>query len=132
MDFPEDFCPFKNTDKDGNIPWRGFLVKGNLDSGGKKVAVAITRPRIPHWEAVITIRLDTKRNIARNTVIELVATAGRKIGLCDWNPPHKGRFGRFVISKIEILPIKDKKIELTVVEYETDDAPAEMLELAGV
>lgn len=132
LDFPEDFCVFKDTDKDGNIPWHGFLAKGNLDSGGKKVAVAIVRPRIPHWETTVTVRLDTKRGIKRETVIQMIETAGRKIGLCDWNPIHKGRFGRFIISKLEVLPIKDEKVEIPVVEYELTDAPAELKALAGV
>jgi len=132
LDFPEDFCVFKDVDKDGNIPYYGFLAKGNLDSGGKKVAVAITRPRIPHWETSFTVRLDTKRGVSRDTVVALVETAGRKIGLCDWNPIHRGRFGRFVISKMEILPVKDAKVEIPVVEYEAADAPVELRELAGV
>ncbi len=132
LDFPEDFCVFKDIDKDGNIPWKGFLAKGNLDSGGKKVAVAITRPRIPHWETSFTVRLDTKRGISRDTVVALVETAGRKIGLCDWNPIHRGQFGRFIISKMEILPVKDAKVEIPVVEYEADDAPADLRALAGV
>ncbi|KKU58617.1 MAG: hypothetical protein UX81_C0020G0001 [Parcubacteria group bacterium GW2011_GWA2_47_12] len=132
LDFPEDFCVFKDVDKDGNIPYYGFLAKGNLDSGGKKVAVAITRPRIPHWETSFTVRLDTKRGVSRDTVVALVETAGRKIGLCDWNPIHRGRFGRFVISKMEILPVKDAKVEISVVEYDLSDAPADLRELAGV
>lgn len=132
LDFPEDFCVFKDTDQKGNIPSHGFLAKGNLDSGGKKVAVAIVRPRIPHWETTFTVRLDTKRGVSRDTVVALVETAGRKIGLCDWNPIHRGRFGRFVISKMEILPIQDSKIEIPVVEYELADAPAELRELAVV
>lgn len=132
LDFPEDFIVFKDTDKDGNIPWHGFLKKGNLDQGGKKTACPIVRPRIPHWEAVFTVRLDTKRKVSRDTIIQLVETAGRKIGLCDWIPIHKGRFGRFVITKIVVLPIKDVKISIPVVEYEIEDAPAELLKLAGV
>ena len=132
LDFPEDFCVFKDTDKDGNIPYYGFLAKGNLNSGGNKVAVAITRPRIPHWETSFTVRLDTKRGVSRDTVVALVETAGRKIGLCDWNPIHRGRFGRFVISKMEILPVKDAKVEIPVVEYDPSDAPADLRELAVV
>jgi hypothetical protein len=132
LDFPEDFIVFKNTDKDGNVPWKPSLFKGNLDSGGKKTAVAIVRPRIPHWEAMFTLRLDTKRKATRETVIELVETAGRKIGLCDWRPTCKGRFGRFVITKIEVLQITDEKVETPLIEYETNDAPMELVEMAGL
>jgi hypothetical protein len=130
LDFPEDFVAFKDTDEYGNVPWKPSLLRGNLDSGGKKTAVAIVRPRVPHWEAMFTVRLDTKRKATRETVIELIEVGGRKIGLCDYRPTCKGRFGRFVIKKIEVLPIKDEKVETPLVEYESNDAPAELLELA--
>ena len=67
-----------------------------------------------------------------DAVVKLVETAGRKIGLCDWRPAKKGRFGRFVITKIEVLPVIEKEEKAEEVEYTAATAPKELLELAGV
>ncbi len=132
LDFVEDFCVFQDCDEKGNVLWRPFLIKGNMDNKGSKTAVCITRPRIPSWSLTFTVRFDDKRGISDDTIAKLVETAGRKIGLCDFRPATKGRFGRFVIKKVETLPLKDEKQEIEQVTYTDENAPAELLELAGV
>ena len=129
LDFPEDFCVFKDIDKDGNIPWKGssketWTRRQKLLSPLPNRAFRTGRPRLRS--------AGHETEISRDTVVALIETAGRKIGLCDWNPIHRGRFGRFIISKMEILPVKDAKVEIPVVEYEADDAPADLRALAGV
>jgi len=132
LDFVEDFCVFQDCDEKGNVPWKPFLIKGNMDNKGSKTAVCITRPRIPSWSLNFTVRFDDKRGISDDTVAKLVETAGRKIGLCDFRPATKGCFGRFVIKKVETLPLKDEKQEIEQVIYTNENAPADLKDLAGV
>jgi hypothetical protein len=132
LEFVEDFCPFKGCDEKGNVPWKPFPVKGTMHNAGSEVAVCITRPRIPKWELSFTVKYDEKRQVPQDAVVKLVETAGRKIGLCDWRPAKKGRFGRFVITKIEVLTVTEKEEKAEEVEYTTETAPKDLLELAGV
>ena len=132
LEFVEDFCPFKGCDDKGNVSWKPFPVKGTMHNAGSEVAVCITRPRIPQWELSFTVKYDEKRQVPQDAVVKLVETAGRKIGLCDWRPAKKGRFGRFVITKIEVLPVIEKEEKAEEVEYTAATAPKELLELAGV
>jgi hypothetical protein len=127
LTFVEDFCPFKNCDKDGNVPWKPFPVKGTMHNGASEVAVCINRPRIPEWEAMFTVKFD--ESIDMSKLEELVKVAGRQLGLGDWRPAKKGRFGRFVITKIEVLPYDTKEEVIEKVEYSEATAPVDMRDL---
>ena len=129
LTFIEDFCPFKGCDKDGNVTWKPFPVKGTMHNGASEVAVCINRPRIPEWEAMFTVKLDDTQ-LDDSKLEELVRIAGRQIGLGDWRPSKKGRFGRFVITKIETLPFNTKEEVIERVKYDEGTAPVEMVELA--
>ena len=100
LEFPEDFCEFMDCDENGNVPWAAFQSKGNLENKGSKTAVCLTRPRIAKWRIQLVVIYDDKRVISEDTDIKLVATAGRKIGLCSWRPSCKGKFGRFGGTKV--------------------------------
>lgn len=130
LEFVEDFCPFAGTDKDGNVPWNPFPVKGTMHNGASEVAVCITRPRIPHWELSFTVKYDDSRQVPQDAIVKLVEIAGRQVGLGDWRPQKKGRFGRFVITKVEVLPLDEKEEKAEVMEYTPTTAPKEMLALA--
>lgn len=132
LEFVEDFCVFHGTDENGNVPWKPFLVKGTMHNAGSETAVCIVRPRISEWRLLFTLKFDDKRGISEDTVLKLVEIAGRKIGLCDWRPQKKGRFGRFVIEKFEILSLPDREQVIERVEYTMENAPVELRELAGV
>jgi hypothetical protein len=58
-----------------------------------------------------------------------VEVAGRKIGLCDWRPQKKGRFGRFTIGKIETFPFKEDKQIVQIVNYTENDVPEDLKKL---
>jgi hypothetical protein len=75
--------------------------RGVMDSGGKKTAVGITRPKLLTWG--FTVRLvfspgDSPVNL--DTVKKLVAQAGRWPGLGSFNPMHGGPFGQYTVEKI--------------------------------
>lgn len=132
LEFPEGFCEFLDCDDKGNVPWKPFLSKGNLKNKGTKTAVCLTRPRISHWRMQFSVIYDDLRGVTEDTVMKLVETAGRKVGLGNWRPDTKGRFGRFAIEKVETLPIKKEELEIEMVNYTDEDAPEELLELVAV
>jgi len=132
LEFVEDFCVFADLDANGNVLWSPFPVKGTMHQGASETAVCIVRPRIPHWKLTFAVKFDDKRGISQDTVEKLVEVAGRKIGLCDWRPAKKGRFGRFVISKVEVMAVSSEEYPIERVEYTTGNAPAELLALLEV
>lgn len=132
LDFRADFCEFNGCDEQGNIEWAPFMQGGVMHQGSSETAVCITRPRIAHWSLTVPVVFDGDREINEKNVDALFEIAGRKIGLCDWRPTKKGRFGRFVIEKVEVLPIEEEKQVTEHVVYTPETAPKAMLELAGV
>lgn len=68
-------------------------------TGGRIMA---HRPRVDAWCATFTLDLDTTM-FTPNLVRSVVDDAGKKIGLGDYRPARKGPFGRFVVSRWEIV-----------------------------
>jgi hypothetical protein len=133
MEFVENFCAFEGCDAEGNIPWNPFPVKGTMHNGASEVAVCINRPRIPHWKTSFTVRFDDTQKVDESTLIELVKTAGRQVGLGDWRPGKRGRFGRFVVKRVEILDAKAVEDKVEIFRYEgelAENAPADLKAVA--
>ena len=68
-------------------------------TGGRIMA---HRPRVDAWNATFTLDLDTTM-FTPNLVRSVVDDAGKKIGLGDYRPARKGPFGRFVVSRWDIV-----------------------------
>ena len=135
LEFVEDFCPFKGCDENGNIPWKPFPVKGTMHNGASEVAVCINRPRIPSWELAFTVKFDEKRGVDEKTLLALVEAAGNQVGLGDWCPAKRGRFGRFYVTKMEVLELKVTEEKVEIQRFEGDsakNAPDELKQLAEV
>jgi hypothetical protein len=132
LDFRTEFCEFLECDKDGNVPWTPFMIGGVMHQGANGVAVAITRPRIAHWTLDVPVIYDSEREVSEKSVDQLFEIAGRTIGICDWRPMNKGRFGRFVVKKVTILPIQEEKNTIENVLLTAETASPEILALAGV
>ncbi len=133
LEFVEDFCPFKNTDEKGDVPWHPAPVKGTMHQGASETAVCINRPRIPHWELAFTVKFDDKRGYDETTVDKLVEAAGRQVGLGDWRPAKRGRFGRFIVVKKEVLEMEVKEHKIEEVRFEGElaaNAPDDLKALA--
>ncbi|MAF13389.1 MAG: hypothetical protein CMI53_00645 [Parcubacteria group bacterium] len=69
---------------------RGVLAQNNI-------AVCIVRPRFDIWSFRYTMTIDLGE-IDEGKVAELITTAGKKVGLCDFRPAKRGHFGRFAIT----------------------------------
>ncbi len=119
LDFRADFCEFNGCDENGNIEWMPFMQGGVMHQGSSETAVCITRPRIPHWGLTIPVVFDPNREISDKNVEALFDIAGRTVGLCDWRPAKKGRFGRFVIEKVEKKTLHEISNEITRVDYDS-------------
>lgn len=68
-------------------------------TGGR---VMCHRPRVDAWNCTFTVEIDTEM-FSPNLIRAIVDDAGKKIGLGDYRPARKGPFGRFVVSKWEIV-----------------------------
>lgn len=132
LDFMEDFCPFLDCDPKGDILWKPFPMKGVMSNGPSSVAVCINRPRIPKWSLQFSVMFDETRGVDLSTLKALVEMAGRQVGLGDFRPAKRGRFGRFVVTKMEVLSVKSDAHVVEHVEYGTDNAPDDLKALAGI
>jgi hypothetical protein len=90
LSIEEIFLPFK-----GNPTWVPDARRGKNPNGGEMVC--LIRPRFDSWEFDATIDFDEKE-IAEETVRELIKKAGSRVGLCDFRPSRRGPFGRFTIA----------------------------------
>lgn len=92
FEIEEDFLLFPE-----GTEWRPFPHRGRLKDKAR-TAVCIVRPRIPHWELTFHCRIDSNLFDPKR-LPELLTRAGRSVGLCDWRPGCKGRFGKFVVTE---------------------------------
>lgn len=68
-------------------------------TGGR---VMCHRPRVDEWFCTFTVEIDTDM-FSPQLIRAIVDDAGKKIGLGDYRPARKGPFGRFVVSKWEVV-----------------------------
>lgn len=101
LQIEETFLPFTN-----HSPMRVDKRRGRNPKD--KVMVCIVRPRFDEWEFGFTLLID-ETQIAEERARQLVDIAGSRIGLCDFRPACRGPFGRFQITKWEVLEGKKEK-----------------------
>lgn len=97
------FMPLTNIEEGKeDEAWQVDKRRGQLDSGGKKVAVPIIRPRFDQWEFDVEIEYDEK--VVNESVIRaLFENAGRYQGLLSFRPNKNGMFGQFKVAKWEVV-----------------------------
>lgn len=89
----ENFLAFPEDAK-----WEVDMRRGVNPNDGNPVC--IVRPRFDNWSFKCTLEIDGSE-IDEYTVRRLLHIAGKKIGLGDFTPSHRGPFGRFQIAKWE-------------------------------
>ncbi len=67
-----------------------FVARAVVQGNGVQRA----RPRIPEWGAKVYLEIDAEA-LAPEHVEELLAIAGRTVGVGDWRPQKDGSYGRF-------------------------------------
>lgn len=56
------------------------------------------RPWLPKWEASFYIIYDSTYGIEQKLLRRIFTEAGKRIGILDFRPQHRGQFGRFVVK----------------------------------
>ncbi len=74
-----------------------------------KARILKSRPNIKEWEATFAVLLATGWGIAPEDIQKMLTIAGRRVGILDFRPAHRGDFGTFVIDNWEILPMKEEE-----------------------
>lgn len=66
--------------------------------------VKIARPRIREWEASFVMLVDDEMYGKGAGMLEdVIAHAGKMVGVGPWRPSLKGPYGKFVVAKFEVL-----------------------------
>lgn len=60
----------------------------------------VTRPRMDNWELSFKLILKDE-GISLETIKEILDYAGIYVGIGDWRPEKKGKFGKFIVTKFE-------------------------------
>ncbi len=97
LSIEELFLPFIDDPE-----WVVDKRRGQSTNGANKVAVGIIRPKFLDWKFGVTLEID-ESEASPDTVRELLAKAGKSIGLGDFRPAKKGPFGRFEVASWKVL-----------------------------
>lgn len=89
-----------NAATNGDLPWVVDRRKGIGYQAKTPTAVAIIRPRFPHWEFDVEIEYDEKR-VKGEVIRQLFENAGGSQGLGAFRPNKRGPFGRFRVENWE-------------------------------
>jgi len=78
-------------------PWKVFSKPGRIPpkTGAR---VLIHRPMFDDWALEFNLIID-EEIIGSQFMREIVDDAGKRIGLGDWRPDLRGRYGKFVVTK---------------------------------
>jgi len=68
------------------------------------------RPWLPEWRATFLVKLNPMYGLTPEVLREMIEEAGTRVGIGDWRPQYKGRFGRFVVVEFkEVNPWRGKE-----------------------
>lgn len=93
-------CLLTNENGEAMTEWEVDSRSVVIPSTGGRIMAH--RPRIDMWNAKFTLDIDITM-FSPKLVRDVVDDAGKKIGLGDYRPARKGPFGRFVVSKWEVV-----------------------------
>ena len=89
-----DISPFEIVLKKPN--WKVFsILATNPTTRGKNL---LHRPQFDNWKVNFTVTFDESQ-IEVPVMKELFDIAGRIVGVGDWRPAKKGRFGKFQVTE---------------------------------
>lgn len=91
LDIVEDCIPIKPPEY---VPFSISAV--NPMTRGRMM---VTRPQFNKWSLAFTIIVPT--DIPKDKLSQILAEAGQNVGIGDWRPQKKGRYGKFMVKKFE-------------------------------
>lgn len=62
----------------------------------------VDRPKMPEWELDFTIKV-MDDGIPDDVLKQIIDYGGNYVGIGDWRPDNKGKFGKFMVTKYEKL-----------------------------
>lgn len=81
-----------------NQKWEEFTTTAiNPATKGRMV---VTRPLFQNWELSFNLEI-LDDDIDEATVKEALDLGGRYVGIGDWRPDKKGKYGQFIVTKFE-------------------------------
>lgn len=86
--------------EDKSAEWQTDIQQGRNPNGGE--AVCIIRPRFDQWEFRFTVEVDQSL-MSIPMARDLIDIAGRRVGLLEFSPRHKGTFGCFKVTEWKVL-----------------------------
>jgi hypothetical protein len=95
--------PITLPDSEESAPWEVDIQQGRNPNGGE--AVCIIRPRFDLWQLSFTVEVD-QQLMSLSMARDLIDIAGRRIGLLEFSPRHRGQFGCFRVSSWRTLSAK--------------------------
>jgi hypothetical protein len=67
-----------------------------------KARVITVRPKWTKWEASFVLQVD-EDSIAKEAIQQIIEYAGKYVGIGSFRPVNNGLFGRFELTKIELI-----------------------------
>ena len=78
--------------------WEVFsILSVNPTTKGRNL---LCRPMLRAWELDFEIRFD-ETELSAETLKDILEIGGKKVGIGDWRPQKKGKFGKFEITRFE-------------------------------
>lgn len=69
-----------------------------------KGRITVKRPKWDSWNLELHLITDDLENpLTIATIVEVISTSGRNIGIGSYRPQHVGEFGRFTIEELQYL-----------------------------
>jgi hypothetical protein len=96
-----NLLPLTRPGTDESTRWEVDIQQGRNPNGGE--AVCIIRPRFDEWQLCCTVEVDQEQ-MPLTMARDLVDIAGKRIGLLEYTPRHKGTFGRFNVTAWAVVP----------------------------
>lgn len=84
-----------------SAPWEVDIQQGRNPNGGE--AVCIIRPRFDLWQLSFVVEVD-QQLMSLAMARELIDIGGRRIGLLEYTPRHRGTFGCYLVTLWEVVP----------------------------
>jgi len=74
-----------------------FVTTAVRKDGGR---IVIDRPMLKDWELAFDIEYD-EEEVPLEVLKDVLENAGRRVGIGDWRPAKKGKFGKFLITEFK-------------------------------
>lgn len=82
----------------GNI--EHFVTTAVRKQGGR---IIVDRPMLRDWKLSFNIEYD-EEEVPLQVLKDILDNAGKRVGIGDWRPQKKGKFGKFIVTKFNELP----------------------------